>query len=126
MWIIFFGLGIIYQVNLEYLVRVVFDQDGYYYLDSFVGIDLYIIMIDGLGIFGWGVGGIEVEVVMLGQLISMVFFQVIGYRLMGKFYFLVIFIDIVFIIIKYFCQVGVVGKFVEFFGFGVVQLFIVD
>ncbi|EHB15965.1 Cytoplasmic aconitate hydratase [Heterocephalus glaber] len=120
------GSGIIHQVNLEYLARVVFDQDGYYYPDSLVGTDSHTTMIDGLGVLGWGVGGIEAEAVMLGQPISMVLPQVIGYRLMGKPQPLVTSTDIVLTITKHLRQVGVVGKFVEFFGPGITQLSIAD
>uniref|UniRef100_A0A8C8Z9Q7 Cytoplasmic aconitate hydratase n=1 Tax=Prolemur simus TaxID=1328070 RepID=A0A8C8Z9Q7_PROSS len=120
------GSGIIHQVNLEYLARVVFDQDGYYYPDSLVGTDSHTTMIDGLGILGWGVGGIEAEAVMLGQPISMVLPQVVGYMLMGKPHPLVTSTDIVLTITKHLRQVGVVGKFVEFFGPGVAQLSIAD
>uniref|UniRef100_A0A8I3WW76 Cytoplasmic aconitate hydratase n=1 Tax=Callithrix jacchus TaxID=9483 RepID=A0A8I3WW76_CALJA len=120
------GSGIIHQVNLEYLARVVFDQDGYYYPDSVVGTDSHTTMIDGLGVLGWGVGGIEAEAVMLGQPISMVLPQVIGYRLTGKPHPLVTSTDIVLTITKHLRQVGVVGKFVEFFGPGVAQLSIAD
>ncbi|KAB0356274.1 hypothetical protein FD754_000430 [Muntiacus muntjak] len=120
------GSGIIHQVNLEYLARVVFDQDGYYYPDSLVGTDSHTTMIDGLGILGWGVGGIEAEAVMLGQPISMVLPQVIGYRLVGSPQPLVTSTDIVLTITKHLRQVGVVGKFVEFFGPGVAQLSIAD
>lgn len=120
------GSGIIHQVNLEYLARVVFDQDGYYYPDSLVGTDSHTTMIDGLGVLGWGVGGIEAEAVMLGQPISMVLPQVIGYRLIGNPHPLVTSTDIVLTITKHLRQVGVVGKFVEFFGPGVAQLSIAD
>ncbi|XP_055284083.1 cytoplasmic aconitate hydratase [Moschus berezovskii] len=120
------GSGIIHQVNLEYLARVVFDQDGYYYPDSLVGTDSHTTMIDGLGVLGWGVGGIEAEAVMLGQPISMVLPQVIGYRLVGNPQPLVTSTDIVLTITKHLRQVGVVGKFVEFFGPGVAQLSIAD
>ncbi|XP_016075992.1 PREDICTED: cytoplasmic aconitate hydratase [Miniopterus natalensis] len=120
------GSGIIHQVNLEYLARVVFDQDGYYYPDSLVGTDSHTTMIDGLGVLGWGVGGIEAEAVMLGQPISMVLPQVIGYRLLGNPQPLVTSTDIVLTITKHLRQVGVVGKFVEFFGPGVAQLSIAD
>ncbi|KAB0368532.1 cytoplasmic aconitate hydratase [Muntiacus reevesi] len=120
------GSGIIHQVNLEYLARVVFDQDGYYYPDSLVGTDSHTTMIDGLGVLGWGVGGIEAEAVMLGQPISMVLPQVIGYRLVGSPQPLVTSTDIVLTITKHLRQVGVVGKFVEFFGPGVAQLSIAD
>ncbi|EPY75099.1 cytoplasmic aconitate hydratase [Camelus ferus] len=119
-------LGVIHQVSLEYLARVIFDQDGYYYPDSFVSMDSHTTMIDGLGILGWGVGGIEAEAVMLGQPISMVLPQVIGYRLVGNPHPLVTSTDIVLTITKHLRQVGVVGKFVEFFGPGVAQLSIAD
>uniref|UniRef100_A0A4W3J2B0 aconitate hydratase n=1 Tax=Callorhinchus milii TaxID=7868 RepID=A0A4W3J2B0_CALMI len=120
------GSGIIHQVNLEYLARVVFDQDGFYYPDSLVGTDSHTTMIDGLGVLGWGVGGIEAEAVMLGQPISMVLPQVVGYKLLGTPGSLVTSTDIVLTITKNLRQVGVVGKFVEFFGPGVVQLSIAD
>ncbi|KAG8595286.1 hypothetical protein GDO81_001480 [Engystomops pustulosus] len=120
------GSGIIHQVNLEYLARVVFDQDGLYYPDSLVGTDSHTTMIDGLGVLGWGVGGIEAEAVMLGQPISMVLPQVIGYKLIGNPHHLVTSTDIVLTVTKHLRQVGVVGKFVEFFGPGVAQLSIAD
>ncbi|XP_077106186.1 cytoplasmic aconitate hydratase isoform X2 [Ranitomeya variabilis] len=120
------GSGIIHQVNLEYLARVVFDQDGFYYPDSLVGTDSHTTMIDGLGVLGWGVGGIEAEAVMLGQPISMVLPEVIGYKLIGNPNHLVTSTDIVLTVTKHLRQVGVVGKFVEFFGPGVAQLSIAD
>ncbi|XP_057899847.1 cytoplasmic aconitate hydratase [Melospiza georgiana] len=120
------GSGIIHQVNLEYLARVVMDQEGYYYPDSVVGTDSHTTMIDGLGVLGWGVGGIEAEAVMLGQPISMVLPEVVGYKLIGNPQPLVTSTDIVLTITKHLRQVGVVGKFVEFFGPGVAQLSIAD
>ncbi|XP_014451830.2 cytoplasmic aconitate hydratase [Alligator mississippiensis] len=120
------GSGIIHQVNLEYLARVVFDQNGYFYPDSVVGTDSHTTMIDGLGVLGWGVGGIEAEAVMLGQPISMVLPEVIGYKLKGNPQPLVTSTDIVLTVTKHLRQVGVVGKFVEFFGPGVAQLSIAD
>ncbi|XP_066460464.1 cytoplasmic aconitate hydratase isoform X2 [Eleutherodactylus coqui] len=120
------GSGIIHQVNLEYLARVVFEQDGLYYPDSLVGTDSHTTMIDGLGVLGWGVGGIEAEAVMLGQPISMVLPEVIGYKLIGNPHHLVTSTDIVLTVTKHLRQVGVVGKFVEFFGPGVAQLSIAD
>nr|XP_054365526.1 cytoplasmic aconitate hydratase [Mirounga angustirostris] len=120
------GSGIIHQVNLEYLARVVFEHEGSYYPDSLVGTDSHTTMIDGLGVLGWGVGGIEAEAVMLGQPISMVLPQVIGYKLVGSPHPLVTSTDIVLTITKHLRQVGVVGKFVEFFGPGVPQLSIAD
>ena len=78
------GNGIVHQVNLEWLARVVFDQDGLLFPDSVVGTDSHTTMIDGLGVVGWGVGGIEAESVMLGQNISMVLPQVVGFKLVGE------------------------------------------
>ncbi|KAL8203045.1 UNVERIFIED_CONTAM: Aconitate hydratase mitochondrial, partial [Gekko kuhli] len=120
------GSGIVHQVNLEYLARVVFDQKGYYYPDSVVGTDSHTTMINGLGVLGWGVGGIEAEAVMLGQPISMVLPEVIGYKLTGNPQPLVTSTDIVLTVTKNLRQFGVVGKFVEFFGPGVTHLSIAD
>ncbi|KAK9408095.1 cytoplasmic aconitate hydratase [Crotalus adamanteus] len=120
------GSGIVHQVNLEYLARVVFDQNGFCYPDSVVGTDSHTTMINGLGVLGWGVGGIEAEAVMLGQPISMVLPEVIGYKLSGSPQPLVTSTDIVLTVTKHLRQVGVVGKFVEFFGPGVAQLSIAD
>ena len=78
------GSGICHQVNLEYLACVVFNKDSLLYPDSVVGTDSHTTMINGLGVTGWGVGGIEAEAVMLGQAISMVLPKVIGYKLTGK------------------------------------------
>ena len=79
------GSGIVHQVNLEYLARIVFaDENGVLYPDSVVGTDSHTTMIDGCGVLGWGVGGIEAEAVMLGQPISMVIPEVIGYKLTGR------------------------------------------
>lgn len=77
------GSGIVHQVNLEYLARVVFNKDGLLYPDSVVGTDSHTTMINGLGVTGWGVGGIEAEAVMLGEVISMVLPQVVGFKLTG-------------------------------------------
>ncbi|XP_075999805.1 cytoplasmic aconitate hydratase isoform X1 [Genypterus blacodes] len=120
------GSGIVHQVNLEYLARVVFNHDGFYYPDSLVGTDSHTTMIDGLGVLGWGVGGIEAEAVMLGQPISMVLPEVVGYKLSGTPDKLITSTDIVLTVTKHLRQVGVVGKFVEFFGPGVAQLSIAD
>lgn len=120
------GSGIVHQVNLEYLARVVFDADGLLYPDSLVGTDSHTTMINGLGVVGWGVGGIEAEAVMLGQPISMVLPQVVGYKLVGKLSPLVTSTDVVLTITKHLRQIGVVGKFVEFFGPGVAELSIAD
>ncbi|KAL7641800.1 UNVERIFIED_CONTAM: hypothetical protein RMT77_007674 [Armadillidium vulgare] len=120
------GSGIVHQVNLEYLARVVFDNDGILYPDSLVGTDSHTTMINGLGVLGWGVGGIEAEAVMLGQSISMVLPQVVGYKITGKLSPLATSTDVVLTITKHLRQIGVIGKFVEFFGEGVVQLSLAD
>ncbi|RVE61149.1 hypothetical protein OJAV_G00167830 [Oryzias javanicus] len=120
------GSGIVHQVNLEYLARVVFNHNGFLYPDSLVGTDSHTTMIDGLGVLGWGVGGIEAEAVMLGQPISMVLPEVVGYKLHGTPDKFITSTDIVLTVTKHLRQVGVVGKFVEFFGSGVAQLSIAD
>ncbi|XP_015434791.1 PREDICTED: cytoplasmic aconitate hydratase-like, partial [Dufourea novaeangliae] len=120
------GSGIVHQVNLEYLARVVFDTNSLLYPDSVVGTDSHTTMINGLGVLGWGVGGIEAEAVMLGQAISMLVPKVVGYRLDGILNQYVTSTDLVLTITKNLRQVGVVGKFVEFFGPGVSQLSIAD
>ncbi|KAM8882292.1 cytoplasmic aconitate hydratase isoform 1-T2 [Synchiropus picturatus] len=120
------GSGIVHQVNLEYLAHVVFNHDDLFYPDSLVGTDSHTTMIDGLGVLGWGVGGIEAEAVMLGQPISMVLPEVVGYKLYGTPDKLITSTDIVLTITKHLRQFGVVGKFVEFFGPGVTQLSIAD
>ncbi|RWS31096.1 cytoplasmic aconitate hydratase-like isoform X1 [Leptotrombidium deliense] len=121
------GSGIVHQVNLEYLARVVFKNgEQLLYPDSLVGADSHTTMINGLGIVGWGVGGIEAEAVMLGQTISLVLPEVIGYKLIGKLGSLVTSTDVVLTITKHLRQIGVVGKFVEFFGPGVSELSIAD
>ncbi|XP_043266056.1 cytoplasmic aconitate hydratase-like [Colletes gigas] len=120
------GSGIVHQVNLEYLARVVFDTNSLLYPDSVVGTDSHTTMINGLGVLGWGVGGIEAEAVMLGQTISMLLPKVIGYRLDGVLNQYATSTDLVLTITKNLRQIGVVGKFVEFFGPGVSQLSIAD
>ncbi|XP_046857260.1 cytoplasmic aconitate hydratase-like isoform X2 [Xenia sp. Carnegie-2017] len=120
------GSGIVHQVNLEYLGRVVFNTDGLLYPDSLVGTDSHTTMINGLGILGWGVGGIEAEAVMLGQAVSMVLPKVVGYKLTGHLNGLTTSTDVVLTITKHLRQIGVVGKFVEFFGPGLSQLSIAD
>ncbi|XP_051918344.1 cytoplasmic aconitate hydratase [Hippocampus zosterae] len=120
------GSGIVHQVNLEYLARVVFNHEGFFYPDSLVGTDSHTTMIDGLGVLGWGVGGIEAEAVMLGQPISMVLPEVVGYKMYGSPDKFITSTDIVLTVTKHLRQVGVVGKFVEFFGPSVAQLSIAD
>src|SRR3712207_1021055 len=78
------GTGIVHQVNLEYLARVVFDDEGTLYPDTLVGTDSHTTMINGLGVLGWGVGGIEAEAAMLGQPMSMLIPRVVGFRLSGE------------------------------------------
>lgn len=120
------GSGIVHQVNLEYLARVVFNEKGCFYPDSLVGTDSHTTMINGLGILGWGVGGIEAEAVMLGQVISMVVPKVLGYKITGSMNPIATSTDVVLTITKHLRQIGVVGKFVEFFGSGVAGLSIAD
>lgn len=120
------GSGIVHQVNLEYLARVVFNRDSTLFPDSLVGTDSHTTMINGLGVLGWGVGGIEAEAVMLAQPISMVLPEVIGYKISGEIPDLATSTDVVLTITKNLRAVGVVGKFVEFFGPGVAQLSIAD
>jgi len=120
------GSGIVHQVNLEYLARVVFTDSDILYPDSLVGTDSHTTMINGLGVLGWGVGGIEAEAVMLGQAISMLLPQVIGYKITGVLNQFATSTDLVLTITKHLRQIGVVGKFVEFFGPGVTQLSIAD
>lgn len=121
------GSGIVHQVNLEYLARVVFcGKDSVLYPDTVVGTDSHTTMINGLGVLGWGVGGIEAEAVMLGQAISMLLPQVVGYYLHGTLGPYITSTDLVLTITKNLRQLGVVGKFVEFYGPGVAALSIAD
>ncbi|XP_045456295.1 cytoplasmic aconitate hydratase-like [Melitaea cinxia] len=119
------GSGIVHQVNLEYLARVVFTGE-LLHPDSVVGTDSHTTMINGLGVVGWGVGGIEAEAVMLGQAISMLLPKVVGYKLVGELDPLVTSTDLVLTITKHLRSLGVVGQFVEFFGPGVAALSIAD
>jgi len=121
------GSGIVHQVNLEYLARVVFeDAKKVVYPDSLVGTDSHTTMIDGLGVAGWGVGGIEAEAVMLGQSISMVLPEVVGFKLIGKMAPTATATDLVLTITQMLRARGVVGKFVEFFGEGCRNLQLAD
>ncbi|KAF4017905.1 hypothetical protein G4228_009478 [Cervus hanglu yarkandensis] len=120
------GTGTAHQVNLEYLSRVVFEEKDLLFPDSVVGTDSHITMVNGLGILGWGVGGIETEAVMLGLPVSLTLPEVVGCELTGSSNPFVTSIDVVLGITKHLRQVGVAGKFVEFFGSGVSQLSIVD
>jgi aconitate hydratase len=120
------GSGIVHQVNLEYLARVVMDRDGLLYNDSVVGTDSHTTMINGLGVAGWGVGGIEAESVMLGQTISMVLPEVVGFRLEGELPKHVTATDLVLTCTQMLRARGVVGKFVEFYGPGIQSLTLAD
>uniref|UniRef100_A0A8C1ZWZ3 Iron-responsive element binding protein 2 n=1 Tax=Cyprinus carpio TaxID=7962 RepID=A0A8C1ZWZ3_CYPCA len=115
-------INTVHQVNLEYLCQVVQEGEGFIYPDSVVGTDSHTTMINGLGILGWGVGGIESEAVMLGQPVSLTLPQVVGCKLVGTINPLATSIDIVLGITKHLRQAGIGGKFVEFFGPGVQQL----
>ncbi|KAJ6401318.1 hypothetical protein OIU84_016687 [Salix udensis] len=120
------GSGIVHQVNLEYLGRVVFNTDGVLYPDSVVGTDSHTTMIDGLGVAGWGVGGIEAEATMLGQPMSMVLPGVVGFKLNGKLRNGVTATDLVLTVTQMLRKHGVVGKFVEFYGDGMGELSLAD
>ncbi|XVF33987.1 hypothetical protein REPUB_Repub18cG0018200 [Reevesia pubescens] len=120
------GSGIVHQVNLEYLGRVVFNTDGVLYPDSVVGTDSHTTMIDGLGVAGWGVGGIEAEAAMLGQPLSMVLPGVVGFKLSGKLRDGVTATDLVLTVTQMLRKHGVVGKFVEFYGEGMAELSLAD
>jgi aconitate hydratase len=116
------GMGICHQVNLEHLARVVFEQDGVAYLDTVVGTDSHTTMVNGLGVLGWGVGGIEAEAGMLGQPTSMLIPPVVGLRLSGAPREGVTATDVVLTITELLRHHGVVGKFVEAYGPGVTSL----
>ena len=124
------GTGIVHQVNLEYLARVVFESQiggrRLAYPDTLVGTDSHTTMINGLGVLGWGVGGIEAEAAMLGQPISMLIPQVVGFKLYGKLREGSTATDLVLTITELLRQRGVVGKFVEFYGAGVASLSLAD
>ncbi|CAL1594687.1 unnamed protein product [Knipowitschia caucasica] len=119
-------VGAVHQVNLEFLSRVVQLEDGFMFPDSVVGTDSHTTMINGLGILGWGVGGIESEAVMLGQPVALTLPRVVGCKLEGSIHPLATSIDIVLGITKHLRQAGIDGKFVEFFGPGVSQLSVPD
>ena len=123
------GSGIVHQVNLEYLARVVFaneEKNNVLYPDSLVGTDSHTTMINGLGVTGWGVGGIEAEAVMLGEVISMVLPQVVGFKFTGKLNQTATATDLVLTVTEMLRKRGVVGKFVEFYGQGVETLSLAD
>ncbi|MBJ7519380.1 MAG: aconitate hydratase [Solirubrobacteraceae bacterium] len=120
--------GIVHQVNLEYLSRVVFvnDKDGTAYPDTLVGTDSHTTMVNGLGVLGWGVGGIEAEAAMLGQPMPMLIPQVIGFKLKGELPEGTTATDLVLTVTEMLREKGVVGKFVEFYGAGVSRLPLAD
>ena len=118
--------GIVHQVNLEYLAQVVQEQDGEFYPDSLVGTDSHTTMINGLGVLGWGVGGIEAEAVMLGQPIYMLLPQVVGVKLTGALPTGTTATDLVLTVVQMLRAHGVVGKFVEFYGPGLSELSLAD
>ncbi len=118
--------GIVHQVNLEYLGRVVFDNGRAAYPDTVVGTDSHTTMINGLGVLGWGVGGIEAEAAMLGQPIPMLIPQVIGFRLSGSLKPGATATDLVLTVTEMLRKKGVVDKFVEFFGDGLANLPLAD
>ncbi|MEA3287808.1 MAG: aconitate hydratase AcnA [Candidatus Marinimicrobia bacterium] len=122
--------GIIHQINLEYLAQVVFknetDDGTQIYPDSLVGTDSHTTMINGLGVMGWGVGGIEAEAAMLGQPISMLIPQVVGFKLTGKMAEGTTATDLVLTVVEMLRAEGVVGKFVEFYGDGIAHLSLED
>ena len=113
------GTGIVHQVNIEHLARVVFDRSGMAYPDTCVGTDSHTTMVNGLGVLGWGVGGIEAEAAMLGQPVSMLIPRVVGFKLGGEIPSGVTATDVVLTITEMLRAHGVVGKFVEFYGQGV-------
>jgi aconitate hydratase len=114
--------GICHQVNLEYLSRVVFDDNGVAYPDTLVGTDSHTPMVNGLGVLGWGVGGIEAEAAMLGQPMSMLIPPVVGLKLTGEFREGTTATDLVLTVTELMRRTGVVGKFVEFYGPGVANV----
>ena len=122
--------GIVHQVNLEYLARVVFAQENngvlQAYPDTLVGTDSHTTMINGLGVLGWGVGGIEAEAAMLGQPVSMLIPQVVGFKLTGELPEGATATDLVLLVVEMLRKHGVVGKFVEFFGNGLDHLSLAD
>jgi aconitate hydratase len=118
--------GIVHQVNLEHLARVVFGSGGLAYPDTVVGTDSHTTMINGIGVLGWGVGGIEAEAAMLGQAITMLIPQVVGFKLTGKLPEGATATDLVLTVTQMLREHGVVGKFVEFFGSGLQQLPLAD
>ena len=124
------GTGICHQVNLEYLAKAVWSQEvsgiSYAYPDTLVGTDSHTTMVNGLAVLGWGVGGIEAEAAMLGQPISMLIPEVVGFKLTGALKEGVTATDLVLVVVQMLREKGVVGKFVEFYGPGLSNLSLAD
>jgi aconitate hydratase len=120
------GTGIVHQVNLEYLASVVLSENGVAYPDTLIGTDSHTTMINGLGVVGWGVGGIEAEAVMLGQPISMLIPEVVGFKFTGKLPQGTTATDLVLTVTQMLRKKGVVGKFVEYYGSGLSGLTLAD
>src|SRR5690349_4662348 len=118
--------GICHQVNLEFLARVVEERDGQAFPDTVVGTDSHTTMVNGLGVLGWGVGGIEAEAAMLGEPISMLIPQVVGFKLAGSLPEGATATDLVLTVTQILREAGVVGKFVEYFGHGLAGLALAD
>jgi aconitate hydratase len=118
--------GIVHQVNLEYLARVVEERDGVAFPDTLVGTDSHTTMVNGLGVLGWGVGGIEAEAALLGEELSMLVPQVVGVRLDGRLREGATATDLVLTVTELLRRTGVVGKFVEYFGTGLAGLALAD
>src|SRR3989440_9057186 len=118
--------GIVHQVNLEYLARVIESRDGRAFPDTLVGTDSHTTMVNGLGVLGWGVGGIEAEAAMLGEPLSMLVPQVVGFRLTGRLPEGATATDLVLTVTQILRATGVVGKFVEYFGHGLGGLALAD
>lgn len=116
------GTGIVHQVNIENLARVIFEKDGMAYPDTLVGTDSHTTMVNGLGVLGWGVGGIEAEAAMLGQPVSMLIPKVVGFKLTGALREGVTATDLVLTITEILRKHKVVGKFVEFYGEGCLSI----
>jgi aconitate hydratase len=116
------GTGIVHQVNIEYLASVVMERGGLAYPDTCVGTDSHTTMVNGLGVLGWGVGGIEAEAAMLGQPVSMLIPRVVGFKLTGEIKPAVTATDVVLTVTEMLRKHGVVGKFVEFYGEGVARV----
>src|SRR5438874_4163404 len=120
------GTGICHQVNLEYLARVVEERDGVAFPDTLVGTDSHTTMVNGVGVLGWGLGGIEAEAAMLGEPLSMLVPQVVGFKLTGRLEEGATATDLVLTVTELLRKTGVVGKFVEYFGEGLASLPVAD